>query len=181
MRDWFLDRCAVPTATQPREGGEPEKARDSERNQGFFRVVKFAVASGIGFLIAEGILVLGVVAFYHDTKVPSVAFSSPSLLGLDALAFGVGVTAAFLINERVTVVGQGAERRRGRVSWLVRLCKYQLASLVGNVVIVAVQLALLATVSLSPVYGSVVGAVVSYPVTYAVSMYFVWKVHPLRG
>jgi hypothetical protein len=62
----------------------------------------------------------------------------------------------------------------------VRLCRYQLASLLGNVLIVGVQFALLATISLSPVFGSVVGAIVSYPLTYAVSMRFVWRVHPLR-
>lgn len=140
-------------------------------------MVKFALASGIGFLIAEAILILGVLALYHTTKVPGITSSSLSILGLDALAFGVGVTAAFVINERVTVRGQG----RGRADWLVRWGKYQLASLLGNVLIVVVQLALLATVSLSPVFGSVVGAVVSYPVTYAVSMYFVWRVHPLRA
>ena len=138
------------------------------------------MASGAGFLIAEGILVLGVVFFYNTTEVPSVAFSSPALLGLDALAFGVGATAAFIINERVTVRGRGEERRKGRANWLVRLCKYQLASLLGNVLIIGVQLALLATTSLSPVLGSIVGAIVSYPLTYIVSMRFVWRVHPLR-
>lgn len=145
-----------------------------------FRIAKFALASGIGFLIAEAIVILGVVAFYHSTQVPSLAYSSPALLGLDALAFGAGATAAFIINERVTVRGQGEGARRGVASWIVRLCKYQLASLLGNVLIVGVQLALLATISLSPVFGSVVGAVVTYPVTYAVSMRFVWKVSPLR-
>jgi putative flippase GtrA len=142
--------------------------------------VKFAVASGAGFLIAEAILVFGVSALYHTTKVPGLATSSPDILGLDAIALGIGVTAAFVINERVTVRGQGEERKRGRKNWLVRLGRYQLAALLGNVLIVIVQIALLATVSLSPVFGSVVGAVVSYPVTYAVSMYFVWRVHPLR-
>ena len=92
------------------------------------------------------------------------------------LAFGVGVTAAFVINERVTVRARGD----GRAGWLARWGKYQLASLLGNVLIVAVQLALLAAVSLSPVFGSIVGAVVSYPVTYAVSMHFVWGIHPLH-
>ena len=144
-----------------------------------FRIAKFAVASGVGFLIAEAILVAGVIEFYHTTKVPGIS-SSPTILGLDALAFGIGVTAAFIINERVTVRGQGEERKGGRGTWLVRWGKYQLASLLGNVLIVAVQLALLATVLLSPVYGSIVGAVVSYPVTYAVSMRFVWRLHPLR-
>ena len=135
----------------------------------------------MGFLVAEVILVLGVVVLYHTTNVPSLTFSSPSLLGLDALAFGVGVTVAFVINERVTVKGQGQEvRKRGAVNWLVRWGKYELANLLGNVLIVVVQLVLLATVSLSPVFGSIVGAIVSYPVTYFVSMRFVWRVHPLR-
>ncbi len=153
------------------------KAADGRgRRRGVLRIVKFALASSIGFLIAEAILVLGVLALYHTTKVPGITSSSLAILGLDALAFGVGVTAAFVINERVTVRGH----HRGGASWLVRWGKYQLAALLGNVLIVVVQLALLATISLSPVFGSVVGAVVSYPVTYAVSMYFVWRVHPLR-
>jgi hypothetical protein len=45
---------------------------------------------------------------------------------------------------------------------------------------VVIQFILLATVALSPVYGSVVGAILSYPVTYAVSMVFVWRINPLR-
>ena len=150
------------------------------RKFGVLRIAKFAVASGIGFLVAEVILVLGVIVFYRTIDVPSAAYSSPTILGLNALAFGTGVTVAFVINEGVTVRGQSEKRRRGWASWLVRWCKYQLASLLGNVVIVGVQLALLATVSLSPVFGNVAGAIVSYPVTYLVSMHFVWGLHPFR-
>jgi putative flippase GtrA len=146
-----------------------------------FRIVRFAIASGIGFLIAEAILVLGVIAFYHTVTVPDLSDSSPTIIELDALALVTGVTVAFSINERVTVKGLGEERRKGRSNWLVRLCKYQLVSLLGNLIIVGVQLALLETTSLSPVFGSVVGAVVSYPVTYAFSMRFVWGVYPLGG
>ena len=148
------------------------------RRYGGFRIAKFAVASGIGFLIAEVVLVLGVITFYHSTQVPSVAFSSPTILGLNALAFGTGVNAAFMINERITVKGLGNERKKGRVNWFARWYKYQLAALLGNVVIVLVQLALLATISLSPVIGNITGAIVSYPVTYFVSMRFVWGVRP---
>ena len=159
---------------------ESKTAAQRGSRHAILRIAKFAVASGIGFLIAEGILILGVIYVYHTTTIPSVAFSSPDLLGLDALAFGVGGTVAFVINERVTVRGGGEETGGGLTSWIVRLCKYQLASLLGNVLIVAVQLVLLATVSLSPIFGSVVGAVVTYPVTYAVSMHFVWGVRSLR-
>jgi putative flippase GtrA len=150
------------------------------RKYGVFRIARFAVASSIGFLVAEVILALGVIVFYHTINVPSVAYSSPTILGSNVLAFGIGVTVAFIINEGVTVRGQNEERRKGRVNWFVRWCKYQLASLLGNVVIVGVQLALLATISLSPVFGNVVGAIVSYPVTYAVAMYFVWGIRPFR-
>ncbi len=158
----------------------PRKSDGSDAGRVAFRIVEFAVASGTGFLIAETVLVLGMIATYHTTKVSGLS-DSPTILELDALGLVTGVTAAFLINERVTVRGLGEERRRGRANWIVRLCKYQIVSLLGNLIIVGVQLALLATASLSPVFGSVVGAVVSYPVTYAVSMRFVWRVPALRA
>jgi putative flippase GtrA len=142
----------------------------------FLRVVKFAIATGLGFLVAEAILVLGVFALYHDIEVPGLS-SSPTILALDALALGVGSTAAFLVNERATVTKYES---RTTSSWPVRWAKYQFAKLLGNILIVITQLALLATISLSPVYGSIVGAIVSYPVTYAVSMVFVWRINPLR-
>ena len=167
MHRGFLDRHPVrKDDTSPR----------ASSRRGILRVAKFALASGAGFLIAEAVLIAGVFALYHTTRVPDVASASLAILGLDALAFGVGVTAAFVINERVTVKAHAD----GRGGWLARWTKYQLASLLGNVLIIAIQLALLATISLSPVFGSVVGAVVSYPMTYAVSMHFVWGVHPLR-
>ncbi len=142
----------------------------------FLRAVKFAFATGSGFLIAEAILILGVFAFYHTTTVPGFS-ESPTILGLDALAFGVGSTCAFLINERVTMKNPRFATRAG---WLERWARYQLAKLLGNVLIIVIQLALLAAFSLSPIYGSIVGAILSYPVTYAVAMVFVWRVHPYR-
>ena len=51
-------------------------------------------------------------------------------------------------------------------------------SLSGNVMIVAVQLALLAAFSVSPVFGSIVGAVISYPITFVIAMRVVWRVRP---
>jgi putative flippase GtrA len=139
------------------------------------RIIKFAIATGLGFLIAEAILILGVFVLYHTIAVPGIS-SSPTILGLDALALGSGSTLAFLINERVTVTKYDS---RTSASWSVRWMKYQLAKLLGNIIIVLVQIVLLAAIALSPIFGSIVGAIVSYPVTYAVSMRFVWRVHPL--
>jgi putative flippase GtrA len=152
-----------------------------ERKYGAFRIAAFAIASGTGFLITELILVLGVIVFYHTAKVPSVAYASPTLLGLNALAFGIGVSVAFVINERVTVRGKAEEIRKGRNNWFVRLGKYQLASLLGNIIIILIQLVLLATVSLSPIIGNIIGAIVSYPVTYVVAMHFVWGIRQFGG
>ncbi|MGA2666109.1 MAG: hypothetical protein ABSF83_14305 [Nitrososphaerales archaeon] len=152
-----------------------------ERKIGTLRIVKFAAAAGIGFMINETVLVLGILAVYHRIEVPSLLGASLVILGLDALALGTGDTVAFIINERVTVKGLDAHERKGWFNWLTRWSKYQLAALMGNLIIVAVQLALLATVSLFPAFGSVVGALISYPVTYTVSMHFVWGIHPFDG
>ena len=51
-----------------------------ERRYGVFRVVRFALASGTGFLVNEAIVVLGIIAIYHAIRVPgSRARRSPSL------------------------------------------------------------------------------------------------------
>lgn len=51
----------------------------------------------------------------------------------------------------------------------------------GNVITVLVQLMLLAMISLSPVFGNIIGAIVSYPLTYIVSMHFVWGIRQIGG
>lgn len=152
-----------------------------ERRYGVFRLFKFAVASGIGFAVNEVILLLGVFAIYHTVAVPNLLNSSLIILGLDVLALGTGNTVAFLINERVTVKVQAGDNGMVGRAWFKRWAKYQLSALMGSSTIVAVQLALFATISLSPVFGNIVGAVISYPLTYVVSMRVVWGVHPFRG
>ena len=147
-----------------------------EKRYSVFRIAEFAIASAIGFFVTEVILILSVLAFYHSTQVPRNTNSSLAILGIDALSFGIGVTVAFIINEHVTIKGGP---QKGSTSWIVRWGKYQLASLLGNIIIIIVQLGLLATISLSPVYGNIVGAIVSYPVTYVISMQFVWGVRTL--
>jgi putative flippase GtrA len=162
----------IDSSSPPPVGGWKKTVDGVARKYQAFRLFKFAVASGVGFLITEAILVLGLFVFYNTAQAPSAAYSSPKLLALNVLAFGIGVTIAFVINERVTITNLGKKRGNPLVRW----GKYQLASLLGNLLIVGIQLALLATISLSPAFGNIVGAIVSYPVTYVVSMRFVWKV-----
>ena len=144
------------------------------------RIAEFGVASGVGFLVVEVILAVGLVQFYHTVQIPSIAFSSPAILGLTALAFGTGTTFAFVVNEHVTFKDYAKSRQKLGANWLVRWSRYQLASLLGNVLIVIMQLALLATISLSPVVGNIIAAIATYPLAYFVSMHFVWGIKPLR-
>lgn len=57
---------------------------------------------------------------------------------------------------------------------MVRFLKFQAVSESGNVGIVLVQLLLLATLSVTPLVGTVVGAIVTYPMVYMISIWFVW-------
>ncbi len=149
-----------------------------EKGHAVFRAARFAVATGVGFLVYEAAVIVGVATLYHSIQVPSFASSSLTILELDVVALAIGNTVAFELNERVTVKGLVGGGRKGPLGWSVRWGKYQLSSLVGSVIIVVVQLSLLATISLSPVFGNIVGAIVSFPVTYAISMHFVWRVRP---
>lgn len=143
---------------------------------GVLKAVEFGVAGVIGFLVAEGIIVLGLYLSKGDVEVPSAFASSPTLLVIDVLAFAVGVTVGFFVNERTTVRREVVREERGVGRTLVRLAKFQGVYLLGNAITIGMQLALLAAVALSPVLGVMVGAVVAYPVSYFISMRFVWGV-----
>ena len=154
---------------------------DLDKKYGILRTSKFAIASGIGFLVIEVILAIGTLVLYPRGNVPKSEFASPTILALNVLAFGIGITVSFFINERVTVRNQGAQRHPGFANLVKRLLKFQLTSLLGDVIIVLVQLFLLAELGLTPAVGSIVGAIVSYPISYFISMKFVWRLHPVHA
>jgi putative flippase GtrA len=81
-----------------------------------------------------------------------------------------------VVNERITVhVPKGED-----VSRFKRFLKFQAVSGVGNAGIIAVQLVLLATLAVSPLLGTVIGAVVTYPIVYFISIKYVWKAQRTR-
>lgn len=164
------------TFSNHRIRGVNKTIRDlSNKYYPLFRAAKFAIAGAVGFLVVEVILIIGVFELYDTTKVPSLASSSPTIVGLYILAFAVGVTVAFFINERVTVHNEGEQKKSSEKNVIFRLLKFQLAYALGNAVNIIVALALLAEIALSPVYGNIVGAIVAYPISYFISMRVVWK------
>ncbi|MDH2902067.1 MAG: GtrA family protein [archaeon] len=165
-------------ASQTERRGFKQKFIDLEkRYSGLFRAGKFGIAGAIGFLVAEAIITFGVLVLYGNVNVPGAAYSSLTLLELNIIAFAIGVTVGFFVNERITVRNQGEQgsKKRNR-NVIVRLLKFQGVYAAGNAVTIGVQLALLAAISLSPVAGNIVGAVVAFPLSYFISMRYVWKI-----
>lgn len=151
------------------------RVRELAAKCGVLRAAQFGVAGIVGFLAAEGIIVAGLFLLNGDIEAPSSFAGSPTLLALDVVAFVVGVTVGFVVNERTTVRDHVRPGEGGGRETLVRLAKYQAVYVVGNAITIGTQLALLAAFALSPAAGIVVGAVVAYPVSYVTSMRFVWR------
>lgn len=165
------------SSQSPRGGFKQKFTVLEKRYGGLFRAVKFGIAGIIGFLVAEAIITFGVLLIYGNVNVPGAAYSSLTLLELNIVAFAVGVTVGFFVNERITVRNQGEQRsRKGKRSVIVRLLKFQGVYAAGNAVTIGVQLALLAAIALSPILGNIVGAIVAFPLSYFISMRYVWKI-----
>ena len=152
-----------------------ERVKELDRKYHFLRLAQFGIAGIVGFLVLEAILVAGLYAIYGNANIPSNFASSPELLSLDIFASVVGVVVGFFVNERTTVKTVG-RRQKGSKDTLVRLGKFEGVYALGSAVTIAVQLGLLAWMSLSPAVGNIVGAIAAYPVSYLISMRFVWKV-----
>jgi len=146
---------------------------------GVVKTLRFAIAGAVGFGVTEVVLTVGLLILFGKLSLPHSSFASPALLGLDALSLVIGVSASFFVNEQITVhvpkTVKGEEANRFK-----RLLKFQAVSGIGNAGIVVVQLVLLATLELSPLLGTIIGAVATYPIVYFISIKYVWKAHRTR-
>jgi putative flippase GtrA len=170
---------SVAKSSPAERAGFRQKIVSLDERYGIFKLAKFAVATGTGFLIAEAILTLGLFSLYGQFSAPSNAYSSLTFLAVDIAALAIGVAVSFFLNERFTLrVSDDDDNSRhpaGASSRIhIRLLKFEAVNAMGNVTIMLVQLALLFMLSITPVVGNMIGAIVSYPVTYLVSMHFVW-------
>ncbi|MDA4114798.1 MAG: hypothetical protein OK474_12210, partial [Thaumarchaeota archaeon] len=143
------------------------------------KTFRFAAAGIAGFGVTELALSYGLLVFYGRLSLPHASYASPALIGLDVLSLVIGVSASFFINERITVhvpkTLKGQEGTRFK-----RFLKFQAVSGIGNAGIILVQLVFLAVFEVSPVVGTVVGALVTYPLVYFISIKYVWKAHRTR-
>jgi putative flippase GtrA len=137
-----------------------------------FKILIFVISSGIGFVVAEVILTIGVLTIFGRIGVKSVVYSSPELLALDIFALIIGVTISFFINQTSF---KWAELIDSAQALLSRLLRFQLISGAGNVLIIVIQLLLLKEFAISPSVGSIVGALATFPLAYLISMRYVWR------
>jgi putative flippase GtrA len=151
-----------------------------DKKYGIFRAAKFGVAGAVGFGVLELILLIGVYGLYHNFNVPADSYSSVPLIELSILASVIGVSANFFINEAITV-RNAPSRQHGMSSLTVRYLKFQAVYALGNGITIGIELGLLKTIDLSPVLGGIIGAIVAFPISYFISMRFVWKINPTVG
>lgn len=164
----------IEEAESPEENGIQRRLRRLiERYPFIFRAAKFAGGSAIGFVETEIILMIGTYFLYGSLSAPPNAFSSLSFLALNIAAFVTGVTVAFFINE--TLIGH-VKSPKINYDLLVRLLKFQLIFLSGNLAMIAVELLMLREFAFLPILGIVVGAIATFPLSYFFSMRFVWQI-----
>jgi len=150
-----------------------------ETRYGVVKTFRFAIAGAAGFGVSEAVLTLGLLLLYGKLVLPHAGYSSLELLILDVFSLVVGVAASFVINERITI-NVPKVSADGTATRLERFLKFQAVSGVGNMGIIVVQLLLLAAIGTSPLLGEVVGAIVTYPIVYFISISYVWKAHKVR-
>ena len=142
------------------------------------KTFRFAIAGALGFGVTEVVLTIGPPPHLREAERSSREF----FLGRTPQP-GCPVARdrrlRFLPHQR-TDNGQrpgSCDRVEEQVS---RFLKFQAVSGVGNTGIVVVQLLLLSALEVSPLLGTVVGAVVTYPIVYFISIKYVWKGHQVR-
>lgn len=119
-----------------------------------FRGTKFAAVGLASFLFLEAVLSV----FVLEKVV---------LLVATPVSYEVSIVFCFLLNDNLTV------RDKGSYRWPIRALRFNLAYLLG-IVIVTASVYLLAQRGVDPLVGTIVGVLLAFPVNYAVSMNVVW-------
>jgi len=182
---FFVRRASNPSRVENKQTIQQKTAgltaREVEKvisklggRKGLFKTFRFALAGALGFLVTEIVLATGLLLFYGKLTFEVTSFSSSSLLWLDILAFIAGVTASFLINERL-IISTPSIDKRDSAKKLIRFLKFQAVSGLGTAGIIATQLVLLVILEVSPLVGTFIGAVVTFPIIYLISLNNVWQ------
>lgn len=128
------------------------------------RGLKFTIAGGTGFFIAEALIALGI-----------LIAGLPYLVEINIIAAVLSIAGGFFINEYWTSRNEGDHT--GNIGGLLfRLLKFEMVYALGNALSIEVQLFLYHTFNIYPLLGNIAGAAAALPVNYVISMLAVWRI-----
>ena len=133
-----------------------------------FRSIKYSLSGYLGFFALEIVTFLGL---------RLVGYSR--IVEIDAVAFFTGVSLEFLVNEYWTTRNEGLHEGSVRGIFL-RLGKFQVLNLLGNIIAISIQLALLRYLGVYPLIGNIVGSAIAFPFNYVIQMKSVWGIETVR-
>lgn len=133
-----------------------------------FRSIKYSISGFAGFITLEILTFIG------------IEFIGVSWIFLiDAYSFFTAVLVEFIINEHWTTRNEG-RHEGGFNGFIIRLFTFELLNLLGNIVTLSVQYALLFFFGLSPLIGNLIGSGLAFPVNYYLQMKNVWGINPVQ-
>ncbi len=128
------------------------------------RMIKYSASGFVGFLSLEILTLLGITLLGY-----------PHIVEVDIMAFSLAVAIEFLFQEYWTTRRVG--EHRGRLYGLfLRLLKFELLNVVGNIIAIVMQLLLLRFFGLYPLIGNFVGSLIAFPFNYYIQMRAIWKI-----
>ena len=133
-----------------------------------FRSFKYSISGFAGFIMLEILTFIG------------IEFIGVSLIFLiDAYSFFTAVLVEYIINEHWTTRNEGNHGGAFK-GFLIRLFTFELLNLLGNIVTLSVQYALLFFFNISPLIGNLIGSGIAFPVNYYLQMKNVWGINPVQ-
>ncbi len=129
-----------------------------------FRSIKYSLSGYLGFFVLEAVTFLGLRLLGYSR-----------IVEIDALAFFTGVSLEFIVNEYWTTRHEGMHQGYA-LGIILRLGKFQVLNLLGNVIAISIQLALLHYLGVNPLIGNILGSAIAFPFNYVIQMRTVWGI-----
>lgn len=133
-----------------------------------FRSIKYSLSGYLGFFLLEIVTFAGIRLLGYG-----------AIIEIDAVAFFTGVSVEFFINEYWTTRNEGVHEPAFRAI-AIRLGKFQVLNLLGNIIAIFIQLSLLHFLGIYPIIGNIVGSAVAFPFNYVIQMKSVWGIETIR-
>jgi putative flippase GtrA len=130
-----------------------------------FRSIKYSLSGYLGFFVLEIVTYLGLRLLGYSR-----------IVEIDAVAFFTGVSLEFMVNEYWTTRNEGFHESSLR-GIFIRLGKFQVLNLLGNIIAISIQLSLLHFFGIYPLLGNIIGSAMAFPFNYIIQMKSVWKIN----